>query len=503
MDWQHGYFVDNGYTYGFHDETSPARLAWAATLQGYRANLDQFRYIDLGCGQGLNLILLAALHPTAEFVGVDFMPEHIAHGRQLAQQAGLSNIKFIEGDFIELATDPSGLGEFDYAIAHGITTWIAPEVRKAMFALAQVVLKPGGLMYNSYNTHPGWLHTAPFQHMVLQYQKRMAGQQALEASKELFAKLFDGNSALTNNLTTLHGRIKSMDKQDSDYLVQEYNNKSWQPVYSNQMLEIAKRHKLKFIGSATMSEVFEDLYPAPLIDLIKQESDPITREIVRDLAIVQSFRRDIYAKGAIKHWSAQRHQVITQQRFIARVEQALPPDAQQFTWLAGTINLTGSREVFKKIIETFSTQGSSIIEAMAALNVNDLPTFLRQVSLLLQGGWLALEGSADQTNAKKLNRTMANAVLEGAPYQYLCAPRLQSTITINYIQFLLIASVEEGDTPTTLGQKLIQRMKALNKRFAHDGKAIEDPKQILSKATIQAELFLKDTIRRYKSLGAI
>lgn len=503
MDWKHGYFAENGYTFGFYEETIPARLAWAATLQGYKANLDQFRYIDLGCGQGLNLVLLAALYPTAEFVGVDFMPEHIAHGRQLAEQAGLKNITFIEGDFTELVKDSKSLGEFDYAVAHGITTWVSPVVREAMFVLAQAVLKPGGMMYNSYNTYPGWLHTAPFQHMVLQYQKQLGGHKALEASKDLFTNLFQTESGSKTNLSSLSARLEGMSKQDSAYLVQEYNNQWWQPVYANQMLELAQSHKLNLIGSATLSEVFEGLYPASLRTLIQQESDPLTREVVRDLAIFQSFRRDLYGKGATKLWPVQKLHAIREQRFIAKEGHPLPPKDQQFSWLAGTVKIMGNWEAFKKVIDAFGTQGASLGEAMSALKQTNLSTMVQQVSLLLQGGWLALEGRTGHPDAHKLNRTMARAVMLGAPYQYLCTPKIQSTMGIGDIDFLMIAQASKGDTAATLGQKLVQSMMALNKRFAQDGQAIQDPALMLTKATEQADGFLKERLKRYEKLGAL
>jgi tRNA G46 methylase TrmB len=37
---------------------------------------DPPRYLELGCGQGLNLCLMAALHPEVEFVGIDFHMPH-------------------------------------------------------------------------------------------------------------------------------------------------------------------------------------------------------------------------------------------------------------------------------------------------------------------------------------------------------------------------------------------------------------------------------------------
>ncbi|WP_425482804.1 methyltransferase domain-containing protein [Caldichromatium japonicum] len=60
------------------------------------------RLLDLGCGQGLGLCLTASLHPEMAFVSIDFNPAHIAPAQGLARRAGLANVRFIEGDFVEL-----------------------------------------------------------------------------------------------------------------------------------------------------------------------------------------------------------------------------------------------------------------------------------------------------------------------------------------------------------------------------------------------------------------
>src|ERR1041385_4891014 len=104
MTWSHGYNVSLGYTFGFYRETVPDWLNFAALLNGYRVPDTQgvFRYLDLGCGQGFGLCLLAAIYPKAEFLGVDFNPENVAHGRELARSAGLFNVRFEEADFFDL-----------------------------------------------------------------------------------------------------------------------------------------------------------------------------------------------------------------------------------------------------------------------------------------------------------------------------------------------------------------------------------------------------------------
>jgi len=155
MQWTHGYHAADGYTYGYFVEASPKRIAWAAALKGVCIESERFRYLDLGCGQGFGLIINAACHPESEFIGIDFMPDHIAHARSLAKAAGITNVRFYEIDFLDADKHLPELGEFDYVIAHGISSWISPMIRQAMIKLAASALKPAGIFYNSYNAMPG------------------------------------------------------------------------------------------------------------------------------------------------------------------------------------------------------------------------------------------------------------------------------------------------------------------------------------------------------------
>mgnify|MGYP001217234240 CR=1 FL=1 len=341
MNWKHGYYADSGYTYGYYVETSPLRLAWAALIQGQQLPTRGFRYLDAGCGQGLSLILMAAAHPDSEFVGVDFLPEHIAHANDLASSCGLRNVRFIEGDFIELEKDPACLGQFDFAVSHGITSWIAPAVKRGLFALIGRVLRPGGVFYNSYNTFPGWLAAVPFQHLVLLEQRSKTGALALKAARESMAALKEGAPALFGNLPGLAGRLESMEKLDPAYLVQEYNNQYWQPLFVNQMMDDMSAVKLGYLGTATLPEAFESSYTPKVRELLQAQATPEIRELLRDFAVNQSFRRDLYVKGRSRPWAAQQMNLLRAFRFVANPAQPRPEEGKPYLIKAGGIELSG------------------------------------------------------------------------------------------------------------------------------------------------------------------
>lgn len=70
------------------------------------------RVLDVGCGRGRALNLLAGLYPRSEFIGVDLSPEAIVHAQQEADQLGHQNVRYEVKDvtdFDQRAED----GKFD------------------------------------------------------------------------------------------------------------------------------------------------------------------------------------------------------------------------------------------------------------------------------------------------------------------------------------------------------------------------------------------------------
>lgn len=135
--------------------TAPERLAVASLLHsGPRPPSDTYRVLELGCGDGANLLPLAFYRKQGSFVGVDGARSQIEIADARKSQLKLSNIAFISSDFLTAAKQLSG--QFDYIIAHGIFSWVPDDIRDALLSLCAERLRHGGLLYLNYNTRPGW-----------------------------------------------------------------------------------------------------------------------------------------------------------------------------------------------------------------------------------------------------------------------------------------------------------------------------------------------------------
>lgn len=101
------------------------------------------RVCDLGCGEGVALLLMAQAFPRSRFVGIDICPDSLQVARNEADRRGLTNVDFQLRDAAALDREPGLAGTFDYVMAFdAIHDQTAP-----LDALRGVrhILAPGGL----------------------------------------------------------------------------------------------------------------------------------------------------------------------------------------------------------------------------------------------------------------------------------------------------------------------------------------------------------------------
>jgi cyclopropane fatty-acyl-phospholipid synthase-like methyltransferase len=85
-------------------QTHPDRLATLATLFGMKpAPLNDCRVLEIGCGDGANLIPMALQLPGSQFVGVDLAAEPTARGRAMAEALRLGNVTLRHLDIRDLS----------------------------------------------------------------------------------------------------------------------------------------------------------------------------------------------------------------------------------------------------------------------------------------------------------------------------------------------------------------------------------------------------------------
>ena len=296
----YGYGADIPYLRDFKPTLAPAWLDHVALVAGIEppARRNGLAWCDLGCGQGVTAAILAATHPCGVFHGVDAMPVHIDHARRLAAAAAIPNLQLHAVDFA--AASGLELPQFDYIVAHGVYTWIGPEAQCAVRRFIDRRLKPGGLVYLSYNAMPGWARDLPFQGLLREFGRTFRGDDIgrLTAAAQLARTLAGaGVASLARSFI-----VKELQERPEDYppayLVHEFMPPAWQPLYVTEVRRDMATIGLEPVGSTTLSENFDWMVlDEGARQTLKAIADRDARELVRDYYLEQRFRCDVFSRG--------------------------------------------------------------------------------------------------------------------------------------------------------------------------------------------------------------
>ncbi len=292
------YVTDVPYIAGFTSELAPEWLDLVATLNGFAApdRKDGFAWCELGCGPGMAPIIFAATHPEGAFHGVDVMPDHIARGQAVAERAGIGNLTFHALDF-ETACERK-LPQFDYITAHGVYAWIDEPAAASLRRFIARHLKPGGLVYVSYNSMPGWAADGPFQHLLHALAEGGAGDSIARfaAAAEAAENLRQAGAAALAASPTAVGFAEERAKRPEAYFAHEYLAPAWRPRYVDEVRREMAAIGLIPVGSATLRDNFDSfVLRAKAREALEAIADPDRRELVRDYFMFQRFRRDVFA----------------------------------------------------------------------------------------------------------------------------------------------------------------------------------------------------------------
>ncbi|HEX2580917.1 MAG TPA: class I SAM-dependent methyltransferase [Dongiaceae bacterium] len=384
--WNKGYITDIPYIEAFFSYMSPTILNFAAACMGGvgRDLSGDFTYLELGCGFGLSTTTYAGCFPKGQFYAVDFNPAHIDHAVRQASRLGIDNVHFLERSFEQVLDEP--LPDFDYIVLHGIWSWVNADMRNAICRIIEKKLKPGGLVYISYNCLPGWAPEAPLRKWLYEFGTAL-GSDSLSGIKEGLRTLQQAKTVkdgyFRNNLDPV---LASFEKKEPRYLAGEYMNEEWHLDYSVDVADAMASAKLSFVGSATLAENFQELILSKEgMDFVRDLNNTRLRQLAEDFLAMRRFRRDVFVRGNLP----QRH------RSLIRNIRDLPvgsfilaknlPDSVQMP--RGTVKLEGpGLDIIRDALKDGPRPIGDILDF--APQEAKAPDLLRMLIILLSGGKL-------------------------------------------------------------------------------------------------------------------
>ncbi|MES1182841.1 MAG: class I SAM-dependent methyltransferase [Myxococcales bacterium] len=269
-------------------------MAAIAALLGFPAASPRTcRVLELGAGDGAHLIPLALEQPGASFVGIDLAGSAIARGQALVQELGLKNIRLEQGDLSTFdAAEP-----FDYVIAHGVYSWVPPEVQTLLLSGCRSLLAPQGLAYISYATYPGCHQREMVRNMMLFHTARLAGGSNVVSEGHAFAQLVrDHQTAGEAYGSAIQQELTRMQQHGVGYAFHDDFAEHNSPVYFGEMAERVREQGLEFFAESLFSFFDDARLSADVLAMVEKlgEGDLITREQYLDFLRGRAFRQSLF-----------------------------------------------------------------------------------------------------------------------------------------------------------------------------------------------------------------
>jgi len=271
--------------------THPDHLSVLGRLHGLAsARAEGCRVLELGCGDGVNLLSMATGLPDSRFVGVDLGAVHVARGVRRVGELAVANVELLHADIRELG---ASLGTFDYIIAHGIFSWVSEEVRVALLDVLDRALAPHGVALVSFNAYPGWHDVAPVRRLMRFHTEPVAEGAAKLARAREVARWYLARRArldeevLGELMVRLHTRIHHA----SDAILRhDYLSEHHTCFYFEDFMALAAARGMDFMTNARPGRLRASSFEPEIAEMLRAVPDVVRQQQYIDFLAHTRFR---------------------------------------------------------------------------------------------------------------------------------------------------------------------------------------------------------------------
>lgn len=514
MDWTAGYASDVEYTAGFYREQAPGALNFTCILNGIEPvpTDTEFTYFELGFGRGLTANVLAAAHANGRFYAADFNPAHVAGARQLAADAKLTNLTLLENSFEDLAEGQvDGLPQFDFITLHGIYTWVTVDNRRHIVNFIKRYLKPGGLVYASYNAMPGWSSALPLQRLIVEHADLHPDRSdaQVKAAAQFIDKLSEAKAGFFAVNPGLKPRLDTLKTGGANYLVHEYMHKHWQPMYFADVARDLADAKLDFAGSADPSANYHGLFlSAEKLELVKSNPDAIFTETIKDYFLNTSFRKDVFVRGARRMTPAR------QAEWLARtgLQLLVPRDTATLSLKLPNGEVNARPEIYNPVLDALERGPQTLgqLAELPALGGTLMRSLAQVAALLVSSGqaevFIGTPVRASVATATQMNRALANKGRFGDEYQALVSPVMGTGIVADFMErfvyHALTQKIDKSDNDA-LAQHSWKLLQAQGRLIVKEGKALQSPEENMAEIRDRVAVIVNKRLPLWRAMGII
>ena len=271
--------------------THPDQLAAKATLAGMQPPpVEQCRVLELGCGDGTNLLAMAFGLPNSHFVGIDLARKPLEGGIAVAKNLGLQNVDFRCADVLDLGPE---LGKFDYIIIPGLYSWVPENVRDKLMEVCGKCLSPNGVAVVSYNAYPGCYSTTVLRDMMAYHLRSIQDpHKKTRQARGLLNILVKTQSENSAYKSALEAEVKRISGYMDAVFYHDDLNPHYHPVFFHEFIAHASRHGLQYLDERCESVLNPDEHPEEIRSALRQlqHASVIEREQYLDFIQNRRFR---------------------------------------------------------------------------------------------------------------------------------------------------------------------------------------------------------------------
>jgi SAM-dependent methyltransferase len=278
-------------------QTHPDRLGAIAWLHGLRAaEPATARVLEVGCGDGMNLLAMAAAAPAGEFTGFDLASTAIDRGQARAAAAGLRNVRLQVRDLVDAAHELEG--SFDYVIAHGLYAWVPDAVRESVFPLLRRVLSPEGIAFVSYNCLPGGYLRMAVRDLMRHFVPSAADAATqLQAAREVLRQFAEPQADDGAALTAYRHEAERTLKEPDALLFHDVLGGDYHPQLHAVVCGEAERYDLIFLADAGRRRVDDGFLPEDVAPEPDLQAQIVRSAQQRDLLELRYFRHSLFVRA--------------------------------------------------------------------------------------------------------------------------------------------------------------------------------------------------------------
>lgn len=511
MTWAEGYVAGLDYLHEYSAGLNPVMASLATLLAGYKFPEEPAECCELGFGLGTCISTHAATQ-SARWWGTDFNPAQAGLANELTKASG-GEAALFDQSFAEFCAR-GDLPDFDFIGLHGIWSWISDENRRVIADFVRRKLKPGGMLYISYNTWPGYAGFLPMRELLWAHTMSQSSPSAgiperIDGALGFAEKLRAAMPIYFKSNPQIEKRLDFIKKLPRQYLAHEYFNRDWQPMSFFQMTQWLEPAKLDFACSAHCLEHIETVnLTADHRALLAEIPDRTFRELVRDMLINQQFRRDYWIKGARPISALEQMDALRRKRVVLvtrREDVVLKIDTP-----IGEASL--QEAIYGPILDCLSdNMPKPILEIEASVKRAGIsPKQLKEaITLLIGAGYLqaaqeerCIAAAKDRT--RKLNAYLADKARFGGDSSFLASPVTGGGISVSRFNQLFLRSLLNGKTTAEAwASETWELLAAQGERMLKDGAPLLDPEENLMEITRQAKEFEEKCLPVFKALQLV